>query len=301
MKKTLAILIMFLAASPLQLLHAARRSGWTIFQKIESTQFRGNTVTSMGYADMAAVLYNPAVPATFRRKEWVIVSEVSGDERLGAVFVGLPAGRTCTVSAGAGYYDAGPAELNWIDGSELRSETVSLQKDMLAVAALSCFLSRSLAAGVAVKGASSEIAQQKSACAIAADAGFVYQPRARLAVTGAVQNMGGASAFIREADPLPLAAHVGAGYAAYMSGSAYVLATGGCTYLVNDERAIPECGLEIDGAGMSFNAGCQFNKDERNIHLGFAFAVKKYTVGYAFKPGRYLAGTHLFSLTRQFN
>lgn len=301
MKKVLVVFIICLAVFPLQSLYAARRSGWTMFQHIESTQFRGNSVTSMGYADMVAVAYNPAVPATFHRKEWILVSEISGDERLGAVFVGVPAGRSCTVSAGAAYYDAGPAELNWIDGSELRSETVPLQKDMLALAAFSCSFSRRLAAGVAVKGASSEIAQRETAYAGAVDAGFVYQPRARLAVTGAVQNIGTASAFIKEADPLPLTVHLGAGYAAYISASAYVLVTGGCAYLVNDERASPECGLEVDGAGMSLNAGFQFNRDERNIHLGFSFPVKKYTVGYAFKPGRYLTSTHLFSLTRQFN
>ena len=101
-------------------------SGWPIFNKIQSSQFKAISATSPGYSDLSSVLYNPAVAGTHSSKEFLFISELGfAEDKLGAAFFRLPAGKGM-ISLGGGYYDAGTVELNWLENGAITTESVSL-------------------------------------------------------------------------------------------------------------------------------------------------------------------------------
>ena len=144
---------------------ASGSSGWSIFNRIQSSQFRAISATSPGYSDLSGILYNPAMAGTLSSKQLLLISELGfAEDKPGAAFVGLPTGKGM-ISFGAGYYDAGSVELNWIENGEVMTENVALQRDMLGVLSYKRSLFHNLYAGVTVKAAKSEIAQRSSASA----------------------------------------------------------------------------------------------------------------------------------------
>lgn len=205
------------------------------------------------------------------------------------------------LGAGAAYYDAGVAEMNWLDDAgNTVSETVCLQRDMLGMLSVGYAVSRSFAAGVSVKGATCEIAEQKSASAYAADAGILFQPLSMLTFSAALQNAGSSTKFIDEADPLPTAGYAGMGLG-FSSRRGFLLVSGGVTYLLNEQESTPEVGLECDYGGISFNGGYRLADDlDTALHIGFSFTEKNFTIGYAYIPGAYLGDTHRMAISYAF-
>jgi len=191
-------------------------------------------------------------------------------------------------------------ELNWIENGVLNSNTVIAQKDMMGVIAFQYQLCRALSLGISLKAASSEIAQQYTAYAYAADAGLVYLPLNDLSISLAVQNMGTATKFIQQANSLPTGLYGGCGYV-FRSHDVYFLPTAGVTILVNDQQSVPEAGLEIGHGSISVNAGYRNFPGESNIHLGVELVWNAFTFGYAFLPGTHLDSVNRLSVVYQFS
>jgi TolB-like protein len=204
------------------------------------------------------------------------------------------------ISLGAGYYDAGSVELNWIENDEVMTQNVSLQRDTLVLLSYEHPLFSNLYAGVTVKGANSEIAERSSASAYAGDMGVFYLPLPNLTVSLALRNMGSSTKFIEKENPLPTLNYIGMGYV-WRRGNFHLLTGAGVTDNTQDNEQFPEAGIEMGFGNISLNFGYSSNVDEANIHTGIQFAVRNVVIGYAYLPGVYLAPTNRFTIGYRFS
>lgn len=275
-------------------------SGWGIFRKVQSAQFSGIAAAAPSNGDVSGILYNPAVLGMTRSRRLSFISEQGMDsDRFGCVIFTEPARARSMIAAGITYYDAGQAELNWLDNGVLKSNTVSAQKDMMGFVVFEHRPWRRLSLGISLKAASSELAEQYKAYACVADAGIMYLPVNNLSFSLAAQNMGTATKFIEKTNPLPTGLYGGCGYI-FFSRHTYVLPTVGVTFLVNDEKSVPEAGLEIGCGFISVNGGYRCFKGESTMHVGMEIVWDAYTFGYAFLPGTHLDTVHRLSVGYRF-
>jgi hypothetical protein len=279
---------------------AAGSSGWTIFNRIQSSQFKALSVTSPGYSDLSGVLYNPAMAGTLSSRQLLFVSELGfTDDKIGAVLAGTPVGKGM-ISLGAGYYDAGAVELNWIENGGVMTQNVSLETDTLGLVSFEYPVLPNLYAGATLKGATSVIAQRSTASAYAGDVGLFYLPLPNLTLSLALQNYGSSTKFIDQANPLPTANYIGMGYV-WKRGNFYLLTGADITNNIQDNEEFPEAGMEIGYNNISMNFGYSFNSvDQSNVHTGVQFVISNFTIGYAYSPGVYLGPTQSVTIGYKF-
>jgi hypothetical protein len=275
------------------------KSGWPIFRKIQSAQCKAVTAAAPSHASLSSVLYNPAVSGAADEQELLFISEAGmAEEKLGCALYSQPLQRG-TLTAGLAYYDAGSVELNWMDAGTLHTRTACAQRDMLGMVAYAHRLSNKFFGGLSLKAATSEIAETRTATAIAADVGMYYRPTAALAFSIAAQNMGVSSKFIDKENPLPTAAYVG-GACLLGTAKSYLMPAVGMTWLTQDEKAIAEAGVELGYEFLSLNAGYRFGMQEANMHCGLQVRLHSIVFGYAFVPGVYLDATHRMNISFKF-
>ncbi|MFH1416003.1 MAG: hypothetical protein ABIH89_07975 [Elusimicrobiota bacterium] len=274
------------------------KTGWMIFRKARSAKFKPITVTPVMAVrgDLSGVFYNPGVLAFNTRQEIFFLSELGlSEDMFGGLVYGHPLKNAC-IAGGLLYYDAGNIELNWLESGVLKSDNVNAQRDILGIASYGRKINDRLALGVTVKMATSRLVERASSNAFAADVGGLFVlPEKNLSFTGAVQNLGSSSKFVEKANPLPLSAFLGAGYAIEF-GEYYM--TPGCdlTYLIDEERMVPELGFELGRNPFSVNFGYSFNVAEAKWHIGFTLLKDKYDIAYGYLPGTYLDATHRISM-----
>ena len=274
-------------------------SGWTIFRKIASAQPKSIAAIMPLQGDLSGVLYNPAALGGRRKSELFFVSESGlADDRLGAALYSFPAGDG-TLAAGFAYYDAGMMELNWLEGGQLVSDSVSAQKDMLGVISYGRRFTGRLALGASMKIASSEIAQRSSALSGAIDAGLIYEAAKNVPVSVAVQNVGIATKFVDKENPLPTAVYFGGGYRQAARNS-YVLSGVGVTYNITDATLVPDAGIELGYDFISVNLGYRLANSDAALHCGLGLKAGVIEFGYAFSPAAYLNSAHRFNVTYKF-
>lgn len=271
-------------------------SGWTIFKKAQSTRFKGISSVAVVHGDFSGSLYNPALLGVRNQKEIFFVSETGlSEDKLGALLYGMPL-KSGMVSGGFAYYDAGNVELNWMDGVELKSETVNAQKDIMGFVSYGRQYSSKLYAGASLKIATSEIAQRKSALAGAVDVGVVYVPVSNMPVSLSVQNVGIATKFVEKENPLPTSVYIGSGYY-HTEKKSYFISAGGITSNLSDNTIIPEAGIEYGYDFFSMNVGYRFGVQEAAAHVGIGVHWNNMEFGYAFTPSTYLNPMHRFSIS----
>lgn len=277
------------------------KSGWPILRKVQSAQFRGISASAPDYANISGVFYNPAIGGIFDSKEILVMSEKGlSDDALGAFVYGIPLDKWMIAFGGA-YYDAGSIELNWFDNNEIKTENVSLQRDMLGLFVVERKLSDAVFAGLSLKGLSSELAQRVSATAYAADIGLYIRPVASWSLSLACQNIGASTKFINYANPLPAAGYLGT---ALMwrspEESYYAISQMGATYFLVDQKIVPEVGCEIGGGPISVNFGFRSGVDEGNVHIGTEICIGSMVFGYAYSPSMYLDAIHRVTVAWRF-
>lgn len=129
-------IIVFLLASVSQICFSkAGKSGWMILRKARSAKFKSITVTPVMAVrgDLAGVFYNPAVLSLNQYREIFVLTEIGlASDMFGGVVYGHPFKKSC-LAGGFVYYNAGKIELNWLEGSTLKTEEVTAQKDLLAI------------------------------------------------------------------------------------------------------------------------------------------------------------------------
>ena len=294
------VLLISLLLSPSRVFSDYGASGWPIFNKLQSSQFEAISKVSPDNPDISGVVYNPSMLAAVNEKEITFVSELGfADSKFGALIIGLPV-KSGMVSVGVAYFDAGITELNWLDSSgELQTRDAYAERDYLGVASYEHPISGKLFAGVSVKGASSELAEYKTAIAVAGDIGLYYLPRPNLSFTAALQNVGNSTAFIATPDKLPEGVYAGASYIHPFAGLQLTTALG-ATYLLPDAEMNPEAGIELGGKIVSVNAGYRFWNNESNVHLGLRIMYGNTIFGYAYLPGLHLDAVQRLSISFHF-
>lgn len=298
--RRIIVFCMLLPALSLPASAGSGTSGWQVLRRMVPTQFKTIAATMPEYTSIAGVVYNPAIAGGINHHELSILSEQGfADDHMGALLYGRRMGRWMLVMGGI-YYDAGQSELCWIENDELKSRTVALQRDAMALITAGYQVSESVFAGITVKGARSEIAESASASALAADVGSIAMPSRNLSLSFALQNVGTATAFVHKTDPLPTQAYVGGAYVIPL-GRGYCIPSAGCTYAIEDERSLFEAGIEVGYGMLSINAGQRFDDTaESTLHLGMEISVGNILIGYSFLPGTCLDSVHRVAFTYRY-
>ena len=127
-------------------------SGWDIFSKIHSAQFSGISSAAPSHADISGALYNPAILGTINERELTFSSEQGlADDVFGSLIYGEPL-HNGMIAAGFAYYDAGVAELNWLDNNGvLNTQNVTAERDMMGFVSFQHQASKLLSWGVNLK------------------------------------------------------------------------------------------------------------------------------------------------------
>ncbi len=274
-------------------------SGWVIFKKARSTQFKGISSAAPYNGDISGFLFNPAILGIDKKKEILFVTELGpvGDKS-GSLIYGIPLKRNF-IAGSIMYYDAGTAELNWLENGELKTKDVCAQRDIMAAVSYMYKVKDYLLAGLSLKSATSRLAEMHSAYAFAGDLGMLYMPRRNIVLSCSFQNIGSTTKFIDKNASLPTAGYIGAGYH-YALKNNYMVFTAGATYYKNESEIVTDAGIEIGRDNYSINAGYRFSVEELNLHTGFKLEVNSILLGYAFVPGVYLEPTHRISISYQF-
>jgi outer membrane protein OmpA-like peptidoglycan-associated protein len=174
--------------------------------------------------------------------------------------------------------------------------------DLLAEVAYARDLGAGWQAGLAVKGFESALAGFHSYGA-AVDAGVRYRTSwAPLALGAVLQNAGAMSAFDAVADPLPLAAVLGAALAAApFEGHRLDLLADLNLPLAGDLQAWPAAGLEYRlREAFRFRGGYRFVDGLGKLSLGAGVSLGNLDLDYAYQPYAALGSTHRFTLSYVF-
>lgn len=274
-------------------------SGWLIFRKAQSPRFKALSAATAVNGDLSGIFYNPALTATNEKNEIFFLSELGfADDSLMGLIFGYPLSNG-GLAAGIINYDAGKMELNWIEGTELKSEEVSAQKDTMGIISYALNMRKNIQAGLNIKIASSEIAERQKASAWAGDLGILCSPFTGLSLSAALNNIGTAGKFINKKEALPGGAYYGAAYSIGSEKKRLVIAAG-ADYNLQDKEAVSEIGAEFVLHSISFNAGYKMNVEQENLHLGLGISYKSFSLALAYIPGVYLNSVQRLSVGYKF-
>jgi hypothetical protein len=274
-------------------------SGWAIFNKIQSSEFKTIASVSPADGDLSGIFYNPAVSGVNRDRQIFAMSELGqiGGNLIGLVYSEPVLGGV--LSAGGVYYDAGTMDLNWMEGDVLNTESVDSERDILGELSYARKLNDRLFGGISAKVVTSKLIERDSATAVAGDIGCLYYPAKRLVISAALQNIGFATKYSVDQTPLPASGYLGLGYN-YSINKIRLLPAGDIAYNIKDKTMIYGAGLEVGYEFVSMNFGYDFNMSDSNLHFGLKVAYDGITFGYAFIPAKYLDSTHLLSIGYKF-
>ena len=278
------------------------KAGWWILRRPQSTKPRTMTSLASIRGDLSGVFYNPSILATIQSKEVFFMSESGlAADTFASVLYGHPLKEGSGLSGGIVYYDAGKTTLNYVENGVLQTANVTIQQDILGIVSYGRTINQDMIAGATLKFASSALAEYKTSSAFALDIGAIYYyPKMEgLMLTAVAQNIGSSSAFLNQADELPMSVAIGASYG-WQLGKNYLGAGIDVPYILADSRVTPSIGLDYSLGKLSFNFGYNMGKDDSNIHLGANFMEEKYDVGIAVSPSSYLASAVRVSVGYRF-
>ena len=302
MKKiSLIILSLFVF---IQLGYSRGRVGWSIFRKLVSPKAKTATTTiSLGVrGDLSGVFFNPSVLAYNVNRELFLFSEVGKDAgTVGGAVYGQPLKKS-SIAFGLAYYNAGQMTLSWMSGSQIVEKTVTSEQDILALVSYGRQINNYLSVGATIKGATSQLFEKASAMAFAGDVGFALSPDfGTLSITGALQNIGSASKFVNTANSLPFAGFGAVNYVFFVKKlQKFYLSPGvDASYIIKEQKLIPDFGLEIGYEPFSLTLSYQMN-DENSFSIGAIYLKPKYDIAYSFVMGFYLNPSHRISIGYRF-
>jgi len=187
-------------------------------------------------------------------------------------------------------------ELGTFDASDMAVTLAYASKD------IAPDLMPRLDGGLAVKFIRSGI-DNKTAFAVAVDAGAMYRATEKVRLSMVIQNLGTKMKFVDESDPLPLNLRAGALFKATEKLNVALEIN---EYL-QDEKFYPSAGVEYwFRDALALRAGYKFGYDTSNLgstvglSLGFGVKVQGLGVDYAFLPFGDLGSIHRFGVWMQF-
>ena len=220
------------------------------------------------------------------------------------------------------YYDAGSAELNWLEGSELKTKTASLQKDWLVMLSYAYNFGGRAFTGFTLKAVNSVIAEQKLYNALSADAGIAVPMGGGIMASLAVKNYG----ISAESNLLPSSCHAGINfvlkasrklwrdyilrisrlpqfYPGHSLGRENFYLSGGimAEYYPVEAAIVPEAGFELGYGFLTLSAGCYLNGREQNTRVGLGIDLGTVELGYRFMPSLVLGPVHGLNVEYHFS
>lgn len=276
-------------------------TGWTLFRKLQSVKPQALSSTYYLQGDLSGVLYNPSLLALSGGRELDITTGFgTADERVvGSVF-SFPWKNDVNLAAGLFNYDYGTMDLNWIDGNEIKSRTVSAQSDYMAMVSAGKLVGKHVGLGVNVKAASSRIAEEATAYAFAVDGGLTWFVNNKLSCVVAAQNVGYTTKFIDRSEKLPTAIMGGVSYLQNIA-NGYVILAADAPYLMDESRFTPSVGIEIGKWPFSFFAGYRTYVDDAALSYGISLTQAKYDFSYSYTPAQWLDGMHRVAFSMKFD
>jgi LysM repeat protein len=261
----------------------------------------GARAVSMGEAfsaianDITGMRYNPAALKSLETSQASFFYRSGiADDSFGQFMLGSPMGKG-SLGFSIGYFDGGNIHL--FDGVSRRS--VTAQRDILGSAAYA-FQVGLAEMGVAGKYLTSELAEQKSASALAADFGIQIPINDRLRFGSALQNLGTKLKFNKEGDSLPRSFRAGLSILA-RTGSYPTLLLADGVFDLNDSHLTPALGVEQSAGPLAFRAGYKGTQGLNQFSFGVGIFVSKFSVDYSFGLVDELDSTHMISLSMRFN
>ena len=197
-------------------------------------------------------------------------------------------------------YDYGKMDLCWIENDQILERTVSAQNDYLLALTGGRKLTDKLTAGLNFKVASSKIAEEASANAIALDTALTYKANEKYSAVFAAQNIGYGTQFIEKSEKLPTTLMVGLNYLRGIK-SNYLMIGVYLPYVLEESRYTPEFGVELGRWPVSAYIGYKSNVDESTISYGFGLSLKQFEFRYSFTPAIWMDATHKISLSYKFD
>jgi len=301
-----------------------------ILQTAPSARAAGMGFTFTGVAsDISALYYNPSGLSRLDHSE-AALTYLKGlqDQTIEHLAFAVPlpvsgfiGNGYSTLGAGLIYAQNGSIEVNRTnpDGSFLDSRTLKAGNDLAATfsyserAAETSIEGRGQTVtvrqyvGVAGKYIRSTLAEQYSASAYAADAGyFVESPELGLGVGLALQNFGTKMTFISEGDPLPMTFRGGLSYLLPLDmletpPSQALLFAGDGDYLYDERQWHANVGLEYSAMRSYFlRLGYQIHRDLAGITFGFGLIWRGLSFDYAWAFNESFGDFHRFGVTWRF-
>ncbi len=279
---------------------ASANPGWVLLEKVRELNTEGMLSQSKTCGSLSGVLYNPAYLGVNKLHELELASESGfADDRLTRIMYGRPM-LGGEVMAGAAYYDAGSVDLNWVDNNTMQTQTVSLEKDSMAMFAYGRKLCNNLYGGINIKAASSQIAEAQTAKAYAADIGAMLELSPHVMLSAALLNSGTATKFIDESDPLPqtgsLAVLYNTSLGQHMS---LAMGAGAANSLVNGKSTYTT-GASLRYGAVSVNADCSVQDSQQSLTYGGSVNFGNYMFGLSFTQTSYIDNIQRLTLGVRF-
>jgi len=282
------------------LIAGTQNPGWAVLEKIRALNTEGLLSQSQSCGTLAGVLYNPAFIAINTPHMLELTSECGfADDKLTRVLYGNPALGGELVAGGA-YYDAGSVELNWVDNNVMASQTVSLEKDSVAMLAYGCKICGNVYGGVNVKAASSEIAQAQTARAYSADAGVMVGINSNFMLSLALLNSGSSTKFIDESDPLPQTGSMGLIYDEKISPRTSLALGAGLLYDTVNEKYTYTAGTTVRYGALYVNAEFSSQDSQKSLTYGGGINFSSYFLGLSITQTDYIDSIQRLTLGVRF-
>jgi hypothetical protein len=275
--------------------------GWWIFRRPQPVKPKPLAI----YGDLSGVFNNPAVCSTVDKKEVLFISDLSGfvGDSFYSVLYNHPVSFG-DISFGIVYYDSGKETLYYMEDDEEKERTVSLQKDIMGFVCYGKKIKDDMFLGANLKFANSDIAEFRSANAVALDFGLIYLLKEKIKISFALNNIGTSTKFLEEKENLPLNLYLAGGYSFVFPKNQNLNLAVEFPYILEENRFIFALGLEYVIKMFSINFGYKFSdvETEGSAQFGFCISfIKNLNLSYTFVPAKYLSSNHKLSFSWKFN
>ncbi len=268
--------------------------GMTLMESAAARPMSLGEAFSASMDDISGFAYNPSSLGSLKSSQASFVYRSGmADDSFGQFMIGSPL-KSGGLGLSVGYFNGGKIDL--FDGENQRRVTV--QKD-IAIALGYAFHLGLLNLGVSGKYLSSNLAEEKTATAYAADAGFQLPLNSRVQFGSSVQNIGTKLKFNEEGDNLPRLARSGISVLIIPGRSAVRFMIDGVCDL-NESKIYPAVGLETSFGPLSLRAGYKGNNGLNQFSFGTGIAISRYSFDYSFGMVDRLDSMHMASISMKF-
>lgn len=301
LKLTLSLIVSLTVTGSLWAKGAGSSAGLTLLQPVSAKVAGMNGAYTAMAGDIFSLHYNPAGLALLKGSEMSAMYQEGLDEdNTASLLYGI---RTPIAVLGVSvlYYDTGKIEMYDTNGVEISKVG---QRDVIATVGAARFFSSRIAAGLAIKGISSEIFGE-SASAVAADAGVLYVSKVNIGL--AVQNMGTGLKYISETESLPQIVRLGLSHKLLINKTVMLNTAVDFPHYLQEEESHAIVAVDATynkmislRGGYNFNLTDSSREDEQKIAAGVGFQLGMLSLDYAIGIAKNLDMPHHVSIKVKF-